>query len=712
MKKHLKRLLQVAHLKDITAKILDKIKKEQTEDAHYNLKACERCNSLFETSDRDINEEFCSECQSEINDAECADQTEDGHYSLKACERCNSLFEQHDAGQVFCKKCINEQNAAGVDAALGLKNCAYCTRKFKPKNENQRFCTQSCSSKAEPETRSKREVPVPPSSAQRVGPLKGHVNAKPSARRSDLSARQCEYCKKTFKPYTTTQRFCSLRCSTLSSARPEMRSKREVPVRRTLVDNVTDRPTSIKLEAPNTNPVIGEAVTFSPQREKNWIVDTLKLYPWQQRAYNRWQISKYRGIIEAVTGAGKTRVAIAAAAFHLEANWKVVTIVPTIELMNQWYKKYEKHLLGDLDLNVKIGKLGGGSNASCSSHDVVIAVAASASKRPLLAPGRSGLIIADECHHYGAQKWSRALQEGFERRLGLTATYEREDDGCEKYTDPYFNQVVYRLGYEEALADGVIADFKIAYIGARFNQKEKRDYESWNKTAYKYRNILIEKYRLPEEPFGQFMLKASQLSRSSEGEASRMAGFYLNAFSKRRKITALAKAKLDRYRELQNAIKNAEKTIVFAQTREAAQRAVNLMGEAGISGAVLDATMDMEARKKVFAGFEDGTHDLVAAPKLLDEGVDVPSADLAIIIASSRSRRQLVQRMGRVIRRKKDGRIARIAVLYIEGTAEDPNNGAHADFMESVTDAAADVKIFDSGHSSKVICAYLNDMRP
>jgi superfamily II DNA or RNA helicase len=449
-----------------------------------------------------------------------------------------------------------------------------------------------------------------------------------------------------------------------------------------------------------------------PKREKKEIFESLELYPWQQRAYDRWHESKCRGIIEAVTGAGKTRLAMAAAASHLEENWKVATIVPTKELMYQWCKAYEKYLLGDLGLNVTIGKLGAGSYDSCSSHDIVIAIAPSASKYQLLETEQSGLIIADECHHYGAEVWSRVLEEEFEHRLGLTATYEREDEGCAKYMDPYFNEVVYHLDYEEALEDGVIADFKIAYIGARFNQEEKRDYENWNKKASYYRNILIEQYGLPEKPFGEFMLKASQLSRSEKGSASKDAGFYLNAFSNRRKITARAEAKLDRLWELQNAIENAEKVIFFTQTSEAAQRVVDLMEEAGISGAVLDATMDMEARKKVFAEFEEGTHKLVAAPKLLDEGVDVPSADLAIILASSGSRRQLVQRMGRVIRPKKDDRIARIAVLYIEGTGEDPKFGVHEDFMELVTEAATDVKIFNSGHSSEVICAYLNDMNP
>ena len=111
--------------------------------------------------------------------------------------------------------------------------------------------------------------------------------------------------------------------------------------------------------------------------------------------------------------------------------------------------------------------------------------------------------------------------------------------------------------------------------------------------------------------------------------------------------------KLTRLRGLLPAIKAAERTIIFSQTQAAATAAVEQLKDPSLSGAVLHAGMDVDQRQDVFAGFEDGRHDLVAAPRLLDEGVDVPAADLAIVLASSRSKRQMIQRMGRVVRKKK-----------------------------------------------------------
>ena len=117
-------------------------------------------------------------------------------------------------------------------------------------------------------------------------------------------------------------------------------------------------------------------------------------------------------------------------------------------------------------------------------------------------------------------------------------------------------------------------------------------------------------------------------------------------------------------------------------------------------------------RKAILRDFETGVLRAVVAPQLLDEGVDVPAADLAIILAASRSRRQMIQRMGRVLRRKPDGRVARLVVVFVEGTVEDPALGAHDLFLNEVTDVAESVLTFRSVTSTPgslaEICGFVN----
>ena len=202
--------------------------------------------------------------------------------------------------------------------------------------------------------------------------------------------------------------------------------------------------------------------------------------------------------------------------------------------------------------------------------------------------------------------------------------------------------------------------------------------------------------------------EAQRLSKSS-GDGARQAGFYLSAFSKRRQILAAADAKFEYLRDLAPAIKAAGPTILFSQTRKAAERAVKVMKAAGVRGKTLHAGLDPSERRETFDAFRDGINPFIAAPIILDEGVDVPDADLAIVLASSRSRRQMIQRMGRVIRKKADGRLGRVVILYVEGTSEDPQQGAHEDFVQFVLEAADDVQTFDSGRAPTEVVAYLND---
>jgi len=79
----------------------------------------------------------------------------------------------------------------------------------------------------------------------------------------------------------------------------------------------------------------------------------------------------------------------------------------------------------------------------------------------------------------------------------------------------------------------------------------------------------------------------------------------------------------------------------------------------------------------------------------LNEGIDVPEADFAVVLAGSSSEREMIQRMGRVVRLKQDGRAARFAIVHVNGTSEDPNTGRHESFIEQITEIAEEVRVFE-----------------
>ncbi|QYJ15597.1 ATP-dependent RNA helicase DbpA [Rubrobacter xylanophilus DSM 9941] len=439
-------------------------------------------------------------------------------------------------------------------------------------------------------------------------------------------------------------------------------------------------------------------------------VDRIDLHDWQREALEEWKDHGYVGVVEAVTGAGKTRLAIAAAADVLHNRGKVAILVPTIDLLHQWKREVERLLIQTLGLNISIGILGYGHTSNLARCDLLLSTVQSACNNDLLPHGISGyvksLLVADEVHRYGSERWALALEDSFVRRLGLTATYERSDNGCEKYLDPYFGGVIFSVDYGRALQEGIIAPFKIAFVGVSFTREEREEYDKRNSKVLKYRRRLIREYGLPEEPFGEFMREVAKLRNSGE-DGSKLAGFFLNSFTRRREVLASSRSKYDRLEDLAEAVRRADKTIIFAQTKESARMAVRPFIENGIDGAVLESGMHRLERQQVLAGFENEDYDLVAAPRLLDEGIDVAAADLGIIIAASASRRQMIQRMGRVLRLKEDDRFARLVVLYVEGTSEDPEESQEG-FLDLIMDVAHDVRYFSGSDSPAKICRYLD----
>jgi superfamily II DNA or RNA helicase len=331
------------------------------------------------------------------------------------------------------------------------------------------------------------------------------------------------------------------------------------------------------LQHQNVNPVLqsSEELLIELEEDITWN-NKLGLYPWQIRALNSWKKAEYIGVVEAVTGGGKTRLAIGAIEAHLKHGWKVAVLVHTKELLYQWHRVIQEIVNVKLHNHYEIGFLGDGDQSDLDDCDILIAVAASASENYMLPEDLKGLLIVDECHHYGSEKWQKCLEPNFERRLGLTATYEREDDRMEAL-DAYFNEIVYELDFDEAIEDEIIAGFKIAFLGVDFDEDEQEEYDKQDAICRKLRNKLIKELGLDEEPFSTFMSQVNQLAKSGFNEESRIAGQYRVALNRRKDIISNARQKVHALHLLVEAIENSHRAILFSQTIDTAKKAVNIL---------------------------------------------------------------------------------------------------------------------------------------
>jgi superfamily II DNA or RNA helicase len=429
-----------------------------------------------------------------------------------------------------------------------------------------------------------------------------------------------------------------------------------------------------------------------PEPDTSQLFSGSPLYAWQREALESWSAAGYRGIVEAVTGAGKTRVAVQAIRDTLDLGARTLVLVPLTGLQAQWQRQIHRELP-----RARVGFLGGGHADRLLDVDVLIGTLQSAHRRAIDAVGTSDLLVVDEVHRAGAEQFSAALRASFDRRLGLSATYQRMDGAHEIVLMPYFEQVVCSYGYPEAIADGVISPFRVAMIGVDFTPGERAEYDELSELLGKAKRVLVTRFAVPDEPFADFINAVFALAKQGTRAESIAASRYLNPFMRRRQILAASSAKYRALSTLAPAVMASHGSIVFTQTVEAADKAARALGSRGVSIGVVNGQMGQATRADILGRFSRGYLKALAAPQVLDEGLDVPEADLGIVVAASKQRRQMIQRMGRVLRRKADGRGARFIVLFVKGTSEDPATGAYQAFMDELVDNAQACRTFDVG---------------
>ena len=417
------------------------------------------------------------------------------------------------------------------------------------------------------------------------------------------------------------------------------------------------------------------------------------LYAWQQEALSAWRANGHRGIVDAVTGAGKTRVGIVAISDALERGMKTLVLVPTITLLHQWYDDILE-LLPD----VALGRVGDGYEARFDGHDVIVAVMASARSRRFSLRGAEGLLIADECHRSAAPQNKKALTAAFSWRLGLSATHERLDEAHVSVLLPYFHRVVFTLGYERAMADGVIAPVNVTFVGVEFSEDEKARYIKLQRELSSLRRKLVGQMGCRPDPFPAFIDDVLRLCSRGSADERRTARRWLKAWNNKKELLARTPAKLEALTLLEEKLRTANRSLFFTQTIESAHDIASALRARNFRVELHHSELHPTERQENLRAFADGAIDCLVTVQTLEEGVDVPDADLAVIVSASKQRRQMIQRMGRVLRRKSDGRDAEFAILFVEMTDEDPRLGAHATFVEELTSVASSSQINIGGN--------------
>jgi len=309
-------------------------------------------------------------------------------------------------------------------------------------------------------------------------------------------------------------------------------------------------------------------------------------------------------------------------------------VAPTIDLMSQWYS-----LLVD-SFGIEIGILGGGHH---ELRDITVTTYDSAYIYAADYGSRFDLIVFDEVHHLPSAKNQQiAIMSNAWFRLGLTATYERQD-GMHELLDYLIGPVVYHRSVKE-LKGEYLSDYDVVRIRASLTDEEAERYAVSSKIYYGF----VRKSGI--KPFGDGWVEL--LKMSSYDESARKA---LIAKQEMKRIVIGSERKLE---VLDSLLKQhfADKVIIFTEQNDLVYR----ISREFLIPAITHQTKTRE-RKWILDGFKDDTFHAIVTSKVLNEGIDVPSAKIAIILSGSASPREHLQRLGRILRK---GKTRKTAVLY------------------------------------------------
>ena len=364
-------------------------------------------------------------------------------------------------------------------------------------------------------------------------------------------------------------------------------------------------------------------------------------FPYQKEALTAWEAARFRGVVVLPTGAGKTFVATAAIASRRRST---LVVVPTLDLVNQWF--------GELSatFDVPVGVVGGGE------HDVTsltVTTYDSAHLHMEWLGARFGLVVFDECHHLPSESYALAARMCLAPfRLGLTATPERTD-GREALLGELVGPFVYRRDITDLEGD-YLAPYETERLEVQLSAEERALYESERGL---YTSFLRSHRIRMSEPSGwsQFLLFSSQ---SDEGRRAFL------AYRRQRALALAAPGKLEVLARLLHEHRG-DRSIVFTEDNAT----VHAIARRFLLPAITHQTKVKE-RAEILAAFSAGTLHAIVTSKVLNEGVNVPEANVAIVLSGSGSVREHVQRLGRILR-KAEGKSARLYELVASGTNEE-----------------------------------------
>ena len=366
----------------------------------------------------------------------------------------------------------------------------------------------------------------------------------------------------------------------------------------------------------------------------------ITLRDYQEEALMEFKSVNYKGILAMATGAGKTITALACASSIKDLDL-IIVVVPIKDLVQQWMNELDK--LTDFYYPIAaVNKSAIWRNTLYRKLRLIHANVQTVKRLPTVLVGTysglskltvaeliedagglpiKSLIIADEVHTAGASQYRRILRDDFTYRLGLSATPIRphDEEGTE-FVLNYFGDIVYELDLEKAIKLNILCEYEYYVYVVTLTDAENEEYQKLTKK----------------------IVKLLRSGNDISGSVNRLAI----------ERSRIIKSASDKIAVLDRIIQDhpLDRSMIYCASIDQADIVCHRLSQQGIQVSRFTSQEDRQ-RGQILHEFSKGRLDALVAVKCLDEGVNIPAAKEAIILASDTSQRQFIQRRGRILRK-------------------------------------------------------------
>ena len=387
----------------------------------------------------------------------------------------------------------------------------------------------------------------------------------------------------------------------------------------------------------------------------------------QKKVLSSWEDQGYKGIVKFATGAGKTFVGIESIKRHFErkidCTAHALVVVPSVLLQEQWISEINKNLPGyrvqgiggEYKKSKWLNTLSYTSSREYEKNTIFVSTLDSLLTEEFFASfdfGENILLIFDEVHRAGSEKAKLLLQKESGSRLGLSATPERygDEEGTEEIFEYFGDTLSPEFTLKDSIDVGRLVPYSYNILSCKMSEKEQEEYDKITNKIIGVRNLLEKQ---PRDLELENSLKLMYIQRA--------------------KIPKKAIDKVDiTFQILEQYHTENSYWLIYCEDHEQLDKIVSRLHNGDYDISIYTSSMNMD-RKEVLEKYKLRGGIMVAI-RCLDEGIDIPYLENAIILASSQNPREFIQRRGRILRKNEGKSSAQLFDVMVTPREYNPSN--------------------------------------